>query len=152
MLFYKNPDISGMLKERLHLADSGKDEEVAKKVKCHLVVENMLWLNFSREKSKATYYSRREKMAMLWGSTTGEYYEGFNWFDESCKTGVFYQLQRAALSCRSCWQTALRRCSRWAGSPTVCPTLTRPWGLATQITSTIRWDRWNNGNVRKRRF
>ena len=42
VLFYKNPDISGMLKERLHLADSGKDEEVAKKVKCHLVVENML--------------------------------------------------------------------------------------------------------------
>ena len=33
LLFYTNPDISGMLKERLHLAESGKDEEVAKKVK-----------------------------------------------------------------------------------------------------------------------
>ena len=33
VLFYENPDISGMLKERLHLAESGKDDEVAKKVK-----------------------------------------------------------------------------------------------------------------------
>ena len=64
VLFYKNPDISGMLKERLHLAESGKDEEVAKKVKICFdwkSKENI----FYREKSKGTYISRREGTMML---------------------------------------------------------------------------------------
>ena len=68
VLFYENPDISGMLKERLHLAESGKDEEVAKKVK-QQVAHNMSGLEFeeyrfTREKNKGTYFSRRERTMM----------------------------------------------------------------------------------------
>lgn len=68
VLFYENPDISGMLKERLHLAESGKDDEVAKKVK-QQVAQNMSGLEFeenrfTREKNKGTYFSRRERTMM----------------------------------------------------------------------------------------
>ena len=78
VLFYENPDISGMLKERLHLAESGKDDEVAKKVK-QQVAQNMSGLEFeenrfTREKNKGTYFSRRERTMMHWSSTTGEYH------------------------------------------------------------------------------
>ena len=53
-----------MLKERLHLAESGKDEEVAKKVKIYFDWESKENI-FYREKSKGTYFSRREGTMML---------------------------------------------------------------------------------------
>ena len=59
-------------------------------------------------------------------------------YKKTCKPGVFWQLQRAVLSSRSCWPIGLPRCSRWAGSPTVWKTSTRPWGWATPTTFTIR--------------
>ena len=53
-----------MLKERLHLAESGKDEEVAKKVKICFDWKSKKNI-FYREKSKGTYFSRREGTMML---------------------------------------------------------------------------------------
>ena len=69
-----------MLKERMFLAESGKDEEVAKKVetKCGKTWKQCNYL-FLREKSKVTCSSRRERIMMLWNSTTGKHYNR-EWF------------------------------------------------------------------------
>ena len=79
-----------MLKERLHLAESGKDEEVAKKVKMDNLIKIFEDILFFREKSKGTYSSRRERTMKLWSITTGKYNNnkiGYNRFLRPAKQG-----------------------------------------------------------------